>query len=77
MALFVTFSTHPQPLSGTGAPAVSRFSRSVPFRAMVEKATKMEYLQLGRSMKRVTKLGMQAPTVKQLREVKDATRSNN
>lgn len=45
MALFVTFSTGPQPLSGTGAPAVSAFKHSVPSRAMVDKATNVGYRQ--------------------------------
>lgn len=41
MALIVTFSTGPLPLSGCSAPAVSTVSSSVPSHAMVDKVAKV------------------------------------
>lgn len=44
MALFITLSTGPLPLSGSSAPAASAIPRSVPSRAWVDKVSKVEYL---------------------------------
>lgn len=77
MPLFVTFSSGPQPLSGSIASAVSDFNRGVLFALSSAGPTRWgTCVRQKRSLKKVTALGKHALKVIQLFDLKDATRSS-